>query len=169
MLCAASPDWPSAISRRADSQHDLHGRAVAFAMRGDALVALTSTAKRRYALPVRILCRAESWSRKRTNAGLRQSKRKANFLAQMTPERSKDLPDVPAITEFASSPMEKDALKFIFSSFEAGRPFGAPPGIPRDRLTTLRRAFDATMKDAQFLAHSKKINLDVDPITGEQT
>jgi len=32
----------------------------------------------------------------------------------------------------------------------------------------LRRAFDATMKDPAFLAYSRKINLDVNPITGQQ-
>ncbi len=35
-------------------------------------------------------------------------------------------------------------------------------------LTIVRRAFDATMKDPQFLAEADKANLEVDPLTGEQ-
>jgi hypothetical protein len=32
----------------------------------------------------------------------------------------------------------------------------------------LRRAFDATMKDAEFLAETQRMKLGVDPITGEE-
>ena len=35
-------------------------------------------------------------------------------------------------------------------------------------MQALRRAFDATMKDPEFLADAKKLNLEIDPITGEQ-
>jgi hypothetical protein len=38
---------------------------------------------------------------------------------------------------------------------------------PLDRLAVLRRAFDATTKDAQFLAEAEKLNLPlVDPVSG---
>ena len=48
-------------------------------------------------------------------------------------------------------------------------PFAAPPGVPAERITMLRRAFDATMKDPEFLAEAKKMLLDVEPSTGEAT
>ena len=44
----------------------------------------------------------------------------------------------------------------------------APPGLPADRLAALRTAFNATMKDSDFLADAKKMGLEVSPITGEQ-
>jgi tripartite-type tricarboxylate transporter receptor subunit TctC len=95
--------------------------------------------------------------------------KKLNLLVQMASARNKELPDVPTIAEFARSPGEAQALDLIFSSGEAGRPFGAPPGIPQDRLQILRRAFDETVKDPGYLDFTRKANLEVDPITGGQT
>ena len=40
--------------------------------------------------------------------------------------------------------------------------------MPAERVNALRRAFDATMKDKEFLADAEKLKLDVDPLTGEQ-
>ena len=47
------------------------------------------------------------------------------------------------------------------------RQFAAPPGVPANIATLLRRAFDATMKDPEFLADAAKIQADVEPTTGE--
>jgi tripartite-type tricarboxylate transporter receptor subunit TctC len=43
---------------------------------------------------------------------------------------------------------------------------GSPPGIPRDRLMALRKAFDATMKDPAFLADAKKRKMDLNYLSG---
>ena len=51
---------------------------------------------------------------------------------------------------------------------EFGRPFFLPPNVPADRVNAIRRAFDATMKDAEFLAEAEKLKIEVDPLTGEQ-
>jgi tripartite-type tricarboxylate transporter receptor subunit TctC len=47
------------------------------------------------------------------------------------------------------------------------RPFAVPPGTPEGKVTLLRRAFDATMKDPTFLAEGKKIQADITPTNGE--
>jgi tripartite-type tricarboxylate transporter receptor subunit TctC len=41
-----------------------------------------------------------------------------------------------------------------------------PPGVPAERLAALRTAFDATMKDAEFLAEARTADLDVRPVAG---
>ena len=46
------------------------------------------------------------------------------------------------------------------------RPFLAPPGVPEKRVKELREAFEMTMKDPEYLAETKKINLEVSPIDG---
>ncbi|MGH7809448.1 MAG: hypothetical protein ACREP5_04130, partial [Candidatus Binatia bacterium] len=48
------------------------------------------------------------------------------------------------------------------------RLYSLPPATPKDRVRALQKAFQDTMKDAEFLAEAKKARLDVDPITGEQ-
>jgi tripartite-type tricarboxylate transporter receptor subunit TctC len=51
---------------------------------------------------------------------------------------------------------------------EYGRPFFLPPGVAPERVTYMRRAFDATVKDAAYLADADRAKIDVDPITGER-
>jgi tripartite-type tricarboxylate transporter receptor subunit TctC len=79
-------------------------------------------------------------------------------------ERSPELPDVPAIMEFATSERQKQIFKFVLNAQTLGRPFAAPPGIPADRAAALRNAFDATMADPALLAEMKAKKLDVEHI-----
>jgi hypothetical protein len=76
------------------------------------------------------------------------------------------LKDVPLIVDLTDDPQKKAALKLIVSRQAIARPFAAPPGIPADRARALREAFDATMKDPEFLAEARKLSLDVEPVTG---
>jgi tripartite-type tricarboxylate transporter receptor subunit TctC len=39
--------------------------------------------------------------------------------------------------------------------------------VPADRIAILRKAFDATMQDPEFLADAKRLNIDVEPVSGE--
>jgi tripartite-type tricarboxylate transporter receptor subunit TctC len=66
---------------------------------------------------------------------------------------------VPTVFEFAATEEQRQILEFQASSLETGRPILAPPGVPPDRVNALRRAFDATMKDAAFLADAKQRRL----------
>jgi tripartite-type tricarboxylate transporter receptor subunit TctC len=60
-------------------------------------------------------------------------------------------------------------LELVLARSDISRPYFAPPGTPSDRVEILRRAFDATMKDPEFLAAAAKAKAPVDgPMTGEQ-
>jgi tripartite-type tricarboxylate transporter receptor subunit TctC len=48
------------------------------------------------------------------------------------------------------------------------RPFTAPPGIPADRQAALVAAFDAMVKDPEFLADAKKLKADVNPLSAAE-
>jgi tripartite-type tricarboxylate transporter receptor subunit TctC len=48
------------------------------------------------------------------------------------------------------------------------RPYALPPGTPKERVQILRRAFQETMKDRDFLAEAAKSKLDVNPVSGEE-
>jgi tripartite-type tricarboxylate transporter receptor subunit TctC len=41
-----------------------------------------------------------------------------------------------------------------------------PPGVSAARLAALRSAFDATMKDPDFIAEARTVDLDVRPVVG---
>jgi tripartite-type tricarboxylate transporter receptor subunit TctC len=109
----------------------------------------------------------ETWSSTKATKREWIDQKKINVVAQFSMEPSPDLPSVPTIGSFAQSQSQAEALRLIFSSSEAGRPFAAPPGIPADRLAALRRAFDAAMKDPEFVATAATATLDVEPVTGE--
>jgi hypothetical protein len=66
--------------------------------------------------------------------------------------------------------MDRQAVVFLLAvRQEAGKPYLAPPDVPKDRLAILRRAFDATMKDAQFLKDARDATLPVEgPLNGEE-
>jgi tripartite-type tricarboxylate transporter receptor subunit TctC len=81
--------------------------------------------------------------------------------------RSPDLPDVPASIELGKTRAERDVLAFFINNSTIGRAYAAPPGLAPDVLATLRKAFDDTMKDQQFLADCRKSKLDVNPRPGE--
>jgi tripartite-type tricarboxylate transporter receptor subunit TctC len=49
-----------------------------------------------------------------------------------------------------------------------GRPYVAPPGIPADRLAVLRRAFEATWKDPDYLAEAQRLQMEIEPMTGDE-
>jgi hypothetical protein len=74
----------------------------------------------------------------------------------------------PMIGSLAKTPEQKQALQLAQARLEFGRPFFMPPNVPADRVNAIRRAFDATMKDPEFLAEADKLKLEIDPMTGEE-
>jgi tripartite-type tricarboxylate transporter receptor subunit TctC len=96
------------------------------------------------------------------------SERKIKVLAQYSFQRTAELADVPTMLEFAKSPADRQAMKMLFARTEYGRPYFLPPDVPVERVAALRRAFDATMKDAAFVAEAAKLQFDIDPLSGEE-
>jgi tripartite-type tricarboxylate transporter receptor subunit TctC len=87
-------------------------------------------------------------------------------VVQLALHRHVDLPDVPLIMDYAKTAEQTEMLRLIFVRGALGCPFLAPPGIPANRAEILRQAFDATMRDASFLAEAKKFELEIAPIAG---
>jgi tripartite-type tricarboxylate transporter receptor subunit TctC len=74
----------------------------------------------------------------------------------------------PFVLDLAKSEEDKQAIRFLYAGQGIGRPFVAPPDMPADRAKMLRDAFNATMKDAEFIADAEKQKLEVEAQTGEQ-
>ncbi|HEY4407218.1 MAG TPA: tripartite tricarboxylate transporter substrate-binding protein [Xanthobacteraceae bacterium] len=85
---------------------------------------------------------------------------------QLASQKLAELPDTPSIVEVAREGDQQAALKLILSRQMIARPYVAPPGIPPERLNALRAAFDATMKDPDFLAEAQRQDLEVRPLSG---
>ena len=94
--------------------------------------------------------------------------KKINLLVQYTYERSPELPNVPTIVELGKTDEDRAMLTFYASGGAIGRSFLATPGIPADRVAALRAAFDATMKDAEFVDEIAKSKSEFNPLPGAQ-
>ena len=70
--------------------------------------------------------------------------------------------------ELAKTDADRQALTMMFARTEYGRPYFVPPDVPAARVEALRRAFDATMKDPDFVADAAQLQLDLSPATGEE-
>jgi tripartite-type tricarboxylate transporter receptor subunit TctC len=89
-------------------------------------------------------------------------------VLQLTDRKLDELGDVPSALDVATTEDQRAILKLMFARETMARPYVTPPGIPVERLAALRRAFDETMTDPQFVADAKRQNLDVRPIVGTE-
>ena len=80
---------------------------------------------------------------------------------------AKALPGVPRARDYVKDDHGKRLLSLVETLSEIGRLTAGPPGIPAAVLAAERQALDQTMKDPQFLAEAKKLDLDIDPATGD--
>jgi tripartite-type tricarboxylate transporter receptor subunit TctC len=94
--------------------------------------------------------------------------KRVRMLVQIGLDKLPELAGVPSVFDLASSEEERQIWALWAAPLKMGRPFFAPPGMPADRVDLLRRAFDATMADPELRADAGKINLAVEPSSGEQ-
>jgi tripartite-type tricarboxylate transporter receptor subunit TctC len=94
--------------------------------------------------------------------------RSVSILVQFALRRHPELPGVPTAVELARNDEERTVLRAIMNASEVGTAFFTTPGVPADRLVALRRAFDATMTDPEFVAEVQKTRVALAPITGEE-
>ncbi len=94
--------------------------------------------------------------------------KKINILVQIGLTKAPDLPDVPLLMDLATNDADRAALKLLSASTTIGRPIFTTPGVPPERVKALRDAFNAMIKDPAFLDEAKKLNFDINPVSGEE-
>jgi tripartite-type tricarboxylate transporter receptor subunit TctC len=80
--------------------------------------------------------------------------------------RFPELPNVPTGRELIKDPKALKLLDFVEAPFFMALPLMAPPDLPPDRAKALLAAFMAMVKDPEFVAAGRKLNLDLSPIDG---
>ena len=91
-----------------------------------------------------------------------------HILYQQALRKHPDIPGVPLVIDLAETDDQRKLLELQFTAFELGRPYFVADGVPADRVSTLRRAFDQAMKDKELLADAERQQLEVNPATGEE-
>jgi hypothetical protein len=94
---------------------------------------------------------------------------KINPILRSGPIMPPDLPPgVPYGVDIAPSARDRDIIAMLTASGQVGRPFIASSMVPAERVALLRTAFDATVKDPEFIADAAKIRMPVTPKSGAQ-
>lgn len=91
-----------------------------------------------------------------------------HIVLQFGAERAPDLPDVPSILDFAETELDRQALQLLFSPEAYAWPLVTAPGVPQDRVDALRAAFDETVADPAFIEEAQRLEIEVEPVTGER-
>jgi tripartite-type tricarboxylate transporter receptor subunit TctC len=89
-------------------------------------------------------------------------------LVQFGLNKLADLKDAAHIYDYAKSKEDREVFDVAFGPHVLGRPVLAPPGVPADRAAALRTAFMRTMQDAELLAETSKLGLEIRPASGAE-
>ena len=94
--------------------------------------------------------------------------KKISIIVQFALNKHPELQGVPTVVELARNDEERAILRAVMNATEIGTAFFTAPAVPADRVTALRRAFDATVKDPEFLAEAARTHLTIGPLAGEE-
>ncbi|MDB5641345.1 MAG: tripartite tricarboxylate transporter family receptor [Hyphomicrobiales bacterium] len=88
-------------------------------------------------------------------------------LLQAGLKRDPDLPNVPLIVDVTPEESRPLAI-FMAKAVSVGRPIATTPGAPPDRVAAMRRAFDKTLLDPDFIREAEAQRAEIDPMDGEE-
>jgi tripartite-type tricarboxylate transporter receptor subunit TctC len=92
------------------------------------------------------------------------TEKKINPLVQTEP-KARDL-DIPSVQELARNDEDRQVIALIVSGDALGKPLAMAPNVPPERVKALRDAFDATIKDPEFIKAAAAARIEVNPIRG---
>lgn len=89
-------------------------------------------------------------------------------IVQIALTRHPELKDVPLLSELAQNDLDRSAMNLIAAETAMARAVTTTQDVPRPRVTMMRRAFDATMKDKEFIGEADRLGFDINPARGEE-
>ncbi len=109
-----------------------------------------------------------SWNNIKTNRKRQIEEGSTIVVIQCVTKPLGQLPNVPRMIDLARNPEQKRMVDVIVQrANDYSMPFVAPPGVPGERVEILRKAFMETMMDQEFRAEVEKMQLNLEPTTGE--
>jgi tripartite-type tricarboxylate transporter receptor subunit TctC len=112
---------------------------------------------------------SNSWASWKSTKPEWLKEKKIIMLVQVGLKRDPELPDVPLLLELVTKDLDRKVMTFLSAETAISRALVTTPDVPPERIEALRRAFDATVKDPQFLAEAEKAKMDIGPMTGEES
>jgi len=106
-----------------------------------------------------------SWSTIKTRHTEWLTSHSVNIIVQAALKKEPEIAAVPLATDLVSNPEQLQIIRLLLASQAMARPFAAPPELPADRKAALIAAFDATMRDADFLAEAQKLSFEIHPVS----
>lgn len=88
-------------------------------------------------------------------------------LIQAGLKKEDELPNVPLLIDVVD-PEQRPLAEFMSKAVSVGRPIATTPGVPKDRLTALRRAFDAALIDPAFIREAATQGAEIESMDGEE-
>ncbi len=88
--------------------------------------------------------------------------------ASLKPNKTMDAMGVPTVWDYIKKPADRKLVELFMGQMVFGRPYIMTPGAPKAHVATIRKAFNATMKDKAFLAEAKKVRIAIAPATGQE-
>jgi len=93
----------------------------------------------------------------------------AHPFVRFSERRPPEIPESAVfIGTFAKTEEQKQLLDVMNAADEVGRPFIMSKQVPADRVAIMRKAFNDTMADKEFIADMEKQQLPLNPLTGEE-
>jgi len=91
---------------------------------------------------------------------------KIRAILQASLEPYSKYKEVPLAISYAKTDLARQLVTVADSAHGAQFPYTVPPGMTKDRLELLQKAFVDTLKDPELLAEAKKSKLDIEVIDG---
>jgi tripartite-type tricarboxylate transporter receptor subunit TctC len=90
-----------------------------------------------------------------------------NIIVQVGLQKEPDLPHAALLHEEATTPEGRAIAQFMTKAVAVGRPLATAPNVPMERVTALRKAVAAMVRDTEFLADAARTNSEVRYQSGE--
>ena len=93
---------------------------------------------------------------------------KSRVLLQVSFDSHAELAGVPNLTDLVKSKEDRELLEVVLARQIYGRPFAAPPGVPKETAAAFQNAFARMGVDKAFLADAEKRKAEIVVNTGDE-